>query len=150
MSKKMSFGKFIVTGCLGIIVALAVVHFTWVAPQIDRKVKMSALVTSAHAVQVAAAQNYLLMPNVSASTIDLQRRFPNMRSMNDLLSLVAETDFGIETGFNKETMGNALALSNYVLTGNNEPQFLTITELQNDFSERTDNLMNSVPLWPWS
>ncbi|EAZ97661.1 hypothetical protein [Marinobacter sp. ELB17] len=149
-SKQMSFGKFIATGSVAIVAALAVLHFTWAGPQIEQKEKMIALVNSAHAVQIMAIQNYALMPDASASSIDLNRAFPNTNSMNNLLRLSGETGIRIKTEFGESSMGNALALSNYVLTGNGQPQFLELEELRDVISERRERLMDSVPLWPWS
>lgn len=145
----MSYGKFVATGCIGIIFATAIVHVAWFEPQIERKAKLSELVNSAHSVQAIAANHYVLEADVSASTIDLQNTFPYMTSLNNLLTLSAETGFGIETGFSKDSMGNALALSNYVLTGEQEPKFLNTFDIQHRISARRLSLMDSVPLWPW-
>lgn len=150
MSKKISFGKFIAAGSLGIIAALVVAHFTWVAPQVDRKEKMSALVNSAHAVQLAAIQHYALMPSVNTSTIELQRAFPKTGPLNRLVGLAENTGVEFDSEFSRDTLGNALGLSNYVLTGNSEPKILPISRLQNITNLRRVTLMESVPLWPWS
>ncbi len=149
-SQRMGFWKFIATGSVVTLVALAAFHFTWIAPQIDKKEEMSALVNAAHHVQATAIQDYALMPEASATTIDLKRPFPDAAVISKLLLLSDSAGLLITTEFDDNSMGNALALSNYVLTGNSEPQFLKITNLKNDINKRRENLVASVPLWPWS
>jgi hypothetical protein len=69
------------------------------------------------------------VPGVTADTIDLERRFPGTEAMSELLRLSESTGFLIETEYDPYSFGSAFALSNYVLTGNDEPQFLKTTEL---------------------
>jgi enhancing lycopene biosynthesis protein 2 len=144
----MGFWNFIAIGCLGILVGIAVFHFAWSAPQVERKGKMSEVVNAAHSVQLAAIQHYALMPGANASNIDLEQNFPDKGAASRLLALSTETGIYTDTGFVKGTFGNALALSNFVLMGNSNPQFLTVTEMKSVITQRRNNLMNSVPLWP--
>lgn len=148
MSKEMSFGKFIAIGSTSIIAILAVLHFTWFGPQLDRKKEMIQLFGAAHAVQAAAASNYALVPSANASNIDLERRFPGSESLENLLRLSAKTGVNPGTGFDPDTMGNALALSSFVLTGDDVPQFLDLTKNQ-AMDVRQDELIASVSFVPW-
>lgn len=150
MGKRMSFGKFIAIGCLVILVGITIFHANWVAPQLDRKEKMSAVVSAAHAIQAATIQHYALMPTANASNIDLERDYIDRGSLKNLVRLSEETGITTETDFGEESFGNALTLSNFVLTGKSSPQILKITELERLASQRRSSLIDSVPLWPWS
>ncbi|KXS54676.1 MAG: Uncharacterized protein AWU57_937 [Marinobacter sp. T13-3] len=150
MEKRMRFGKFIAIGCLAIFTGITIFHANWVAPQLDRKDKMSALVSAAHTIQAATIQHYALMPGANASNIDLERDYIDIGSLKNLVRLSEETGITTEIAFNKESFGNALSLSNFVLTGKSSPHILKITDLERLASQRRDNLIDSVPLWPWS
>lgn len=150
MSNKMGFWKFIAIGNLGIVFGIAIFHFTWAAPQIDRKEKMSAVVNAAHAVQLATIQHYALMPGANASNIDLEREFIDKGALSSLVRLSKETGITTDTRFSEERFGNALALSNFVLTTNGDPQILRITDLERVTEQRRHNLIDSVAVWPWS
>ena len=131
---------FIATAILVIIVSAAFMSST-----LDRQSGLLDLQSHAEAVQLKVRQNYALTGITSADQMDLSRDFPASypNGLHLLAEASEETGVTLDTGYTPGSLGHALSLSNFVLTGEARPKLLDLEKQETRIEKRFNELWNA-------